>query len=302
MEWVETTGKSVEEALDVALDQLGVDEAEAEYEVLGEPKVGLFGRLRAEARIRARVRPAAAPSKEGANNNRRRRSNRNDRGDRGGRSKGTAVTPRAPREETEAKVAGDTEEEPRSGAPRNSGSRNRRKPATTRQGAADVAEEEIPLTRQGEVATDFLSGLLREIQAPVDISVAIQDDDEIVSLSVEGDNLGHLIGPRGATLHSLQEITRTVVQRQTGARNGRIIVDVGRYREKRREALERFTKQVAEEILASGGQRGLEPMNPSDRKVVHDTVNAIDGISTTSEGEEPRRYVVIKSDTTDEVG
>lgn len=159
-----------------------------------------------------------------------------------------------------------------------------------------MAEEEIPLTRQGEVATEFLSGLLNEIQTPVDISVAIQDDDEIVSLSVDGDNLGHLIGPKGATLHSLQEITRTVVQRQTGARNGRIILDVGRYREKRREALERFSKQVAEEILASGGQRRLEPMNPSDRKVVHDVINGIDGVSTTSEGEEPRRYVVIKSD------
>ena len=68
------------------------------------------------------------------------------------------------------------------------------------------------------------------------------------------------------------------------------------YRERRKEALERFTHQVAEQVLASGSPTSLEPMSPADRKIVHDTVNEIDGVRTTSEGEEPRRRVVILPD------
>ncbi|MGK2958188.1 MAG: Jag N-terminal domain-containing protein, partial [Acidimicrobiales bacterium] len=78
MEWVETTGRTIEEAKDAALDQLGVDEDDAEFEILEEPKSGLFGRIRQEARIRARVRPATPRAK----------TERRDRGKRGPRSKG----------------------------------------------------------------------------------------------------------------------------------------------------------------------------------------------------------------------
>lgn len=289
MEWVETTGKTVEEAVDSALDQLGVDEADAEYEILSEAKLGMFGRLKAEARIRARVRPTAPPSKENANNKRRRPSGK-DRPAKGG-------SPRPPREskseETSAKddVPATGEEE----TANRSRTKSRRKPATPRQGAAAVAEEEVPLPRQAEVASEFLTGLLGSIEITANISVSVNEEDEIVNLAVEGEGLGHLIGPKGATLHSLQEVTRTVVQRKTGARNGRIIVDISQYREKRREALERFSKQIAEEVLRDGGTKTLEPMNPADRKVVHDTIGEIDGVATLSEGEEPRRRVVVKN-------
>lgn len=164
-----------------------------------------------------------------------------------------------------------------------------------------MTDEEVPLTRQGEVASQFLSGLMAESGATVDVDVSVNEEDEIVLVAISGDGLGQFIGPKGATLQSLQELTRTVVQRQTGARNGRVVVDVGQYREKRREALERFSRSVAEEVLASGGQRVLEPMNPADRKVVHDLIGSIDGVSTSSEGEEPRRYVVIRSESSAEV-
>lgn len=155
-------------------------------------------------------------------------------------------------------------------------------------------EDEVALAEQGEIARDFLNGLLDEIGAPANITVSVSEDDDTALVAVAADDLGHLIGPKGTTLHALQELTRTVVQRKTGARNGRIIVDIADYREKRRQALERFTRQVAEDVITSGAQRALEPMNPADRKTVHDVVNTIDGVSTTSEGEEPRRRVVIK--------
>jgi spoIIIJ-associated protein len=115
---------------------------------------------------------------------------------------------------------------------------------------------------------------------------------------VTGDDLGLLIGPKGQTLQSVQELARTVVQRRASNRTGRILVDVAGYRVKRRDALERFTRQVAEDVLATGVQRVLEPMSPADRKIVHDTANDLEGVRTVSEGEEPRRRVVIVPDTT----
>ncbi|MDQ3679966.1 MAG: KH domain-containing protein [Actinomycetota bacterium] len=121
-------------------------------------------------------------------------------------------------------------------------------------------------------------------------------DEETVELTVDGADLGFLIGPKGATLAALQDVTRTVVQRRTGARNGRIMVDVAGYRRKRKQALERFTSEVAAQVKEMGTPRLLEPMSPADRKIVHDAVNQIDGVSTTSEGEEPHRRVVISPD------
>ena len=114
-----------------------------------------------------------------------------------------------------------------------------------------------------------------------------------VTLSVAGPDLGLLIGPKGQTLAALQELTRTVVQRRLGARSGPLLVDVAEYRRTRRAALERFATEVADKVKQAGVATALEPMVPADRKVVHDTVNAIDGVTTTSEGEEPHRRVVI---------
>jgi spoIIIJ-associated protein len=139
----------------------------------------------------------------------------------------------------------------------------------------------------------FLEGLVDAFDLEATF-VEDRVDDETIELKAQGDNLGLLIGPKGQTLQSVQELARTVVQRQaTGTHFGRVRIDIGGYRERRREALERFAHQVAADVVASGVAKALEPMHPADRKVVHDTVNEIEGVGTTSEGEEPRRRVVI---------
>lgn len=153
-------------------------------------------------------------------------------------------------------------------------------------------DEDVPMQEQGDVARTFVVGLLERLGNAGSVELRELDEDT-VEVAVTGDELGLLIGPKGTTLSALQDLTRTVVQRKTGGRNGRIVLDVAGYRQRRREALERFTHQLADEVLATGEPRALEPMHPADRKVVHDTVNTIDGVSTTSEGEEPRRRVVI---------
>jgi spoIIIJ-associated protein len=138
-------------------------------------------------------------------------------------------------------------------------------------------------------------GLLERFGAAAQTSL-VTHDDETLEVQVAGPELGLLIGPKGQTLQALQELARTVVQRRSVARTARIMVDVAGYRVKRREALERFTRQVADDVRATGSQRALEPMNAADRKVVHDTVNDLAGVRTMSEGEDPQRRVVILPD------
>lgn len=302
MEWVEVTAKTIEEAKDEALDQLGVDESEAEFEVLEEPKAGLFGRLRSEARVRARVAPTEVRPKVERGSRRRGRKDRTD--DNGPATAGETAAPApasapapAPRNRAgggdgRAAAAGGEGRAVNGGArPRND---RRSKPATDKGEAMYDAQE--PAGDAGEVGEEFLSGLISAFGVRGTVTRNLLDDGDTLELAVEGDDVGMLIGPRGATLSAIQELTRTVAQRKAAEGQPRIVVDVAGYRKDRREALERFTRDVASQVVATGVVRVLEPMPPADRKVVHDTVNTIDGVSTTSEGEEPRRRVVIQPD------
>jgi spoIIIJ-associated protein len=162
-----------------------------------------------------------------------------------------------------------------------------------------MGEQELDLAQQAEVAETFVRGLLERFSLPARTST-VTVDEETFEVQVTGEELGLLIGPKGQTLQAVQELTRTAVQRKASNRTGRILVDVAGYRVRRREALERFTRQVADDVVSSGVQRALEPMSPADRKVVHDTANLIGGVRTISEGEEPHRRVVILPDTGDE--
>ena len=295
MEWVETTGRTLAEAVEAALDQLGVAEDDLEYQVLDEPRAGLLGRLGGrEARIRARVKPISR-EKPGA----RRRPDRRPRA-RSGESRAPAG--RAPRPET----GGDQAPAPSStsrgdGDQRSVPARRRRRgrsptPAAeaARSEGANVEEQaDVPIEEQAEAAESFTRGLVEAFGAPARVETRIEDEDTVV-IEVGGDGLGLLVGPRGATLGAIEELVRTVVQRQTGGHGARINIDVGGYRARRREALSEFSRRLAEKVLESGREQALEPMSAADRKVVHDAVAEIDGVTTGSEGEDPRRRVIIR--------
>jgi spoIIIJ-associated protein len=288
MEWVETTGRTVEEAKDAALDQLGVDEQDAEFEILEEPKSGLFGRLRQEARVRARVRPTR-PRPKVERRDRRRKGSTNGDG-------AAAKEPKEPREPREPKAA----KEPRKAAPKTAASRPRggrgpgRAPEPVREPTGDVAVTELDLDAQAANVRSFLEGLADAFDAEASVEVEAVDE-ETLEAKMTGDDLGLLIGPKGQTLQAVQELARAILSKE-GPGSARLRVDVGGYRERRREALARFTTQVAEQVLGSGTAASLEPMSPADRKVVHDTINEIEGVRTISEGEEPRRRVVVLPD------
>jgi spoIIIJ-associated protein len=268
MEWVETTGRTTDEAKNVALDRLGVDESDAEFEILEEPRPGLFGRIRGEARVRARVRPTAPRPKADRRDRRRRKDDANpDGGDR------TATKAKPPRDK--------------------SGTRNGPPTRPEEETTMDERDGEEPTSEQvADDAAEFLRGLLEAFGLEGTVA-ATQPADGEIEVAISGEGLGLLVGPKGQTLLAVQDLTRLAAQRHVGPGSPRLAVDVGGYRQRRIEALRRFSLQVAEQVVDTGLAKALEPMAAADRKVVHDALNEVDGVRTASEGEEPYRRVVI---------
>ena len=347
MDWITTSGRTLHEAKSNALDQLGIVADEAEFDVVNDVEKGLFGRVKTEARIRARVRPRQIPEKDersqrrrgsGSKNNGRRNNNKsrsggensnkggggsnrqsNDgqskgnqsRNQKGGGSQqnnaskggGAEKANAASEQSSQNDNSQSSNDSAQSGS--NNRNRNRNRGGASQAAAAasaapkkekQVVETEISREDQERIAQEFLEGVLGAFEMSGSVAVADEPaDDGAIELAVTGQELGLLVGQKGMTLNSLQELTRTVVQRKAdGAKTDRLRVDVAGYRARRTAALQEFATKIANDVMESGNEKLLEPMGPADRKVVHDTVNDIDGVETGSEGEEPRRRVVIR--------
>jgi spoIIIJ-associated protein len=211
---IEKQAPSVEEAIEAALDELGVTEQEARIEIVQEPRSGVLGIGSQPAIVR--------------------------------------VTRRA----TEVAID-DLEDQA--------------------DAAADFLEELLGLMGLDAVAEPTVQGS--------HMYVDIQGSDE--------DDLALLIGRHGQTLDAIQELTRLVVGRRLDERI-RVIVDVEDYRKRREQRLEARARDLAQKVLRSGREEELEPMNPYERKLVHDAVAEISGVESVSRGEEPDRAVVIR--------
>ncbi|MCR3720424.1 MULTISPECIES: Jag family protein [Prauserella salsuginis group] len=147
------------------------------------------------------------------------------------------------------------------------------------------------LVREGDIAGDYLERLLDLLDYDGDIDLDVEAGRAIVSID-GGDDLEKLVGPRGTVLEALQELTRLAVQRETGSRS-RLMLDVAGWRAGRREELRRIGRTAAENVAKTGEKEKLQPMSPFERKVVHDAVAEVEGVTSESEGEEPKRRVVV---------
>jgi spoIIIJ-associated protein len=272
MEWIEITGKSIEEAKEEAANRLGVAIREIEVEVLEEPKPGLFGRLKGEARIRARVKPKRAYSP-------RRTSNK-------GTDKRTAQN----RQTTRTRRA--TTSRQRTSEIASSNLRRRRQAHSVKKITpwTEVSQDEISNIK--EVSTKFLEGLLDVFDLKGQVKF-LEPENESLPIEVEGENLGLLVGPSGVTLSAVQELVRTVAKYHAKSPIGRVDLDIANYRQRRIKALQEFAIKLAQEVKEAGRAKALEPMTPADRKVVHTTLAEIEGVTTYSKGDDPYRYVVI---------
>lgn len=308
MEWVETTGRTIEAARELALDQLGVDAAEAEFETLEEPKSGLFGRTRGVARVRARVSPKAprpkaerrrrAPKRvdsgKGGESKQRTDGVKRRGGGDGGRASGAkdqGDSPQEPADSNDQPTDGDRDV-PRGTTPSRRG-RGGAKDRTSRDDDRGGVREQMDIDEQIEVLEAFTSELATAMGLTASASSRVEDNQLTVNLSGEG--LGHLVGPRMVTLDAVQEIARNTLQRQAAGREyAKVVVDVEGIRARRRESLDRFVRDAAEQVRDDQIEVVFDVMSSPDRKQVHDLVTELDGVESVSEGEDPRRRVVLR--------
>jgi len=145
------------------------------------------------------------------------------------------------------------------------------------------------LEAEGDAAADFLEELLDIVDLDGDIDLDVEGDRATVS--VVGEDLSRLVGESGKVLDAVQELTRLAVLQETGERS-RLMLDIGGHRANRRAELEKLAAEVVDRVRDGGEPQRLDPMNPYERKVVHDTVAAA-GLVSESEGEEPQRRVVV---------
>jgi spoIIIJ-associated protein len=153
-----------------------------------------------------------------------------------------------------------------------------------------VADEASLLVREGDIAADYLERLLDIVDYDGDIDLDVENGRAMVA--IVGSELQPLIGPDGATLDALQELTRLAVQQQTGVRS-RLMLDVSGHRRAVRDSLTAQAVEAAARVLEHAAPERLKPMNPFERKVIHDAISGIDGVTSESEGEEPQRRVIV---------
>ncbi len=290
MRSIESTGRSIDEAIFNGLQQLEVSIDAVDIEILQQESKGILGFGARPAKVRLTERepeeivipdylnePARPP---------RERRERRDRG-RGGRQR--------QREEGEAAQAATSPE--RSQQPGERSDRRERGERGDRSGRNQRRERKpaIPYSleaAEGNPAAQFLLGLIHRMG--VEGQVLAYEDAEGVRLCIDTPTMGVLIGHRGETLDAMQYLTSLAVNRNRKEEGyTRVTLDTEGYREKREETLARLARKLAAQVKATGRPKELEPMNPYERRVLHASLQNNPYVTTYSEGEEPNRYVVI---------
>ena len=161
--------------------------------------------------------------------------------------------------------------------------------AADTEGTEETGTDLDRLENEGEIAADYLEELLDIADLDGDLDMDVEGDR--ASVSIVGGDVSQLVGRNGEVLEALQELTRLAVYRETGERS-RLMLDIGGFRADKRTRLEKLAAEAVAEVRSSGERKALDPMTPFERKVVHDAVAAA-GLASESEGEEPRRRVVV---------
>ncbi len=300
VDWVELSAPTVESAIEAGMLELGLESRDdADVEIIREPSRGFLGFGGQDALVRVK-------KKEKESNRRGRRRGRGRSRGRDRRDSDSSPRQAAGREEPSPKDRSSADAATR----RKKDDRRQRQPrpqqdskqraarpeggAEQRQAAETQPQEEpkvtVDISEQATVVEEFLHGLVAAFGFEGQVMTRVEDD--VIYAQIDGAETEALVGDRGAVMQAVLELARTVVQRKT-QEGARIRLDIGGYGERRREALKIYAARLAAQVLDDGGEIMLEPMNPAERKVVHDAISEIEGVKTYSEGEEPNRSVVI---------
>lgn len=277
MEWVEVEGSTVDEAVALAMGELGIERRDdAEVQVIQEPKAGFLGMggKTAIVKVTKAQRKRQRQRRRGRGRGNGDRYSNNNKSESGNDKR---QRDQKPKQEQRSKSGGGQQ-------------KRSSKPKGEKKMQQDDRPEPAPIEDQAKVAVDFLTGLLDAFG--LEGSVESRIEEEVLYLDITGEQTEALVGSKGSVMFSVLELTRTVVQRKTyGA--PRMRIDVNGYAARRREALKIYTGKLAAQVVEDKGEVMLEPMNAADRKVVHDAVAEIDNVRSFSEGEDPRRAVVL---------
>lgn len=279
VEWVEVRGKSIDVAVAAAMNELGVSErSQVDVEVVQEPERGFLGLGGRDAIVRVKPRPAGR--------SRGRSRDRRPRSGNGPRSQESS------RENRSQGASGNRSGNQRSGSdPRRSSDPRRGQSQSPRR--PERPQVEVDPTVQAPAVDTFLTGLVDAFGLEGSVNVGIEDD--VIVASIDGEQTEALVGNRGSVMEAIHEVTKTVLHRQFRD-TARVRIDIAGYAERRRQALTIYAGQLISQVKSEGGEIMLEPMSASDRKVIHDAVGEVEGVRSYSEGEPPRRYVVISAD------
>jgi spoIIIJ-associated protein len=278
---IEVRAKSVDLAVEAAMQELGItDREEVAVQVITEPVKGFLGMGGEDAVVRVKRAPA-----------RKRRSRGRSKSDRSGSAQPKKDRNRQHDPGKEGKNGGHRPDR-QSGRDKSGGKHVRTE--------SKVSDDRPSLTleQQADVAREFLEGLVDAYGLEGSVSTSV--DEDVIIVDVEGDQTEAMVGVRGSVRSAIHELTRTVLQRYS-ADTARLRLDIAGYAERRRQALSIYAEQLINQLMEEGGEIMLEPMSPADRKVIHDAAGAHGGVSSYSEGEPPRRYVVLsRNDTSEE--
>lgn len=265
MRVVEKVGRTVDEAIQEALKQLGATRQDVEIEVLEEGSKGLFGLLGARrARVRVELKPGVQPAP-------------------------AAEPPET--EDSETRAALEAGEDAGAAAPDAPEAAETLAPPDAAPAKRLSAEEKAVVERKLAAAEEFLTGVLKRMGVEAALETRM-DEDDIVVINMAGDDLGLVIGRRGQTLDALQFLVNQVANKAGGHRV-RIVLDAEGYRERRAEALAALARRMAGKARRERRKVTLEPMNALERRIVHLALADMPGVETYSEGEDPDRRVVI---------
>ena len=292
MKWVEVQGKTVDVAVEVAIAELELESKDdALVEVIQEPKPSFLGMGGREAIVKVSRAPKQRRS-------RRRRGRGKGNGDSNSQDGGASSQSRSSKsgtgnrqgKQSNQKSSGEKSKQGRSTTERRQEKKVSETQPESQKQTRDDRPEQAPIEEQAEVAASFIRGLLDAFGLEGEVTTRI--DDRVLYLDVSGEQTEALVGPKGSVMYSVLELSRTVVQRKTyGA--PRMRIDIAGYAERRREALKIYAGKLAAQVLEDEEEVMLEPMNAADRKVVHDAIAEIDDVRSYSEGEDPRRAVVV---------
>ncbi len=269
---IEVRAKSVDLAIEAAMQELGVqDRSQLAVEVVQEPEKGFLGFGGQDAVVRVKRQRS-----------RRRRNDRKKTGQ--GQRQESGSKQRSPR----SAKNGDTNQRGQRNQAKDKG-REMSRQEETREPKIDDRPE-MTIEEQARIAGEFLEGLLEAFGLEGTVSATVEED--VIVADVDGEQTEALVGVRGSVRASIHELTRTVMQRYAQD-TARLRLDIAGYAERRRQALTIYAERLIDQLVEEGGEIMLEPMSPADRKVIHDVAGTRDGVSSYSEGEAPRRYVVL---------